>query len=203
MPRLFNGGLMSPFESYKMFLAIKMHFTTPGYDYIKYQGKVGAKIESFERRRDKFQFAKLAKKKDPLYFLVSNFVYDSPTWIGDLLTEEAENNFAEWQKKQQSLTYILTNEINMLDDDFVSYFKVKDGQHPLLLNMYKQKKLSIETLIVLNDILTFFPIWDKKLNDTIIWPSIRDKCLKYRQFIHYDKAKLKQVVKSMMTESVL
>jgi hypothetical protein len=186
-----------------MFLAIKMHFTTPGYDYIKYQGKVGAKIESFERRRDKFQFAKLAKKKDPLYFLVSNFVYDSPTWIGDLLTEEAENNFAEWQKKQQSLTYILTNEINMLDDDFVSYFKVKDGQHPLLLNMYKQKKLSIETLIVLNDILTFFPIWDKKLNDTIIWPSIRDKCLKYRQFIHYDKAKLKQVVKSMMTESVL
>jgi hypothetical protein len=60
---------MTPFESYTTFLALKNHFTTDSYDYIKYNGKVGAKPSSFDVRKDKYQFYKLSKHKDPLKYL--------------------------------------------------------------------------------------------------------------------------------------
>ena len=54
---------MTPFESYKTFLAVKSHFTT-SYDYIKYNGKVNATQSSFEVRKDKYQYYKLSKQKE-------------------------------------------------------------------------------------------------------------------------------------------
>ena len=190
---------MTPFEAYKLFLAVKMHFTQPSFDFFKYNGTIKANYESFEKRKDKFYFQKLAKQKDLKEYLVSNFVDQGVQWIGDLVSEESETVFKLWQRRNQSLTYMFTNEIFLLDEDFMSYFKVVDGQHPKLLVMYKQKKISIETLVILNDVLSFFPIWDKKIKDPIIWPSIRDKCLKYQPFIRYDKVRIKNLVKDLIS----
>lgn len=190
---------MTPFEAYKLFLAVKMHFTTPSYDMVKYNSKVNANFNSFAKRRDKYQFAKLAKHKDPLNYLVANFVDGNNKWVGELFSDEADVVYTNWLKRQQSLTYMVTNEINLLEDDLMDHFKVKDGQHPKLLVMYKRGSIHIETLTILNDILQFFPIWDKKINDTVIWPSIRDKCLKYNILLHYDKAKIKSIVRELLS----
>ena len=53
---------MTGFEVYKMYLALKQHFTKDNYDYQKYNGKVSASEKSFEERRDRFFFKKLATK---------------------------------------------------------------------------------------------------------------------------------------------
>ena len=50
-----------PFESYKLYNALKLHFETDGYDAIKYHFKTSIKPTSFFKRKDKFFFAKLAK----------------------------------------------------------------------------------------------------------------------------------------------
>jgi len=50
------------FEVYKMYLALKQHFTKDNYDYVKYRGKVTASEKSFEERRDRYFFKKLATK---------------------------------------------------------------------------------------------------------------------------------------------
>lgn len=189
---------VTPFEAYKLFMAIKTHFTNPKFDYFQYNGKVAASISAFEQRRDRYQFAKLARLKDPQSYLVANFVAGSPKWIGDVLSDDSEKIYTDWLRRIESLTYLVTREIKQLDDDFISFFKVKDGQHPRLLKLHLQGKISIETLVILNDLLRFFPIWDKKINDTVIWPSVRDRCLKYRQFLHYDRAKIKPLVKDLM-----
>ena len=87
---------MTPFETYKLFLAIKAHFTNPKYDFFKYNGKVSASLDSFNRRRDKFHFAKLAKHKDPVGYLVSQYITGNFTgWVGDLFTEEAGRVYTE------------------------------------------------------------------------------------------------------------
>lgn len=190
---------MTSFEAYCLYMSLKMHFTSSSYDFFKYNGKVNAKVDAFERRRDKYFFQKLAKKRNLQDFLVANFIKSDVQWVGDLISDDAEANYAEWQKRHESLTYMLRTEIEQLEDEFISFFRVKGGQHPKLLTMYAQGKISLETLTVLNDILDFFPIWDKKIVDPVIWPSVRDKSLKYRQFIHYDRAKTKTLVKSLMT----
>lgn len=192
---------MNSYEAYQLFLAIKMHFTTNSYDFSKYGGKVRTNVQAFEKRRDKFFFQKLAKKKNLQDFLVANYVKGNVEWIGDLASDEAEAIYTEWLKRTESLSYNLKNELSQLEDDFISFFRVKGGQHPPLLTLYQRGKISLETLTILNDILDFFSIWDKKIVDPVIWPSIRDRSLKYRQFIQYDHAKTKKLVKSLMTAS--
>jgi hypothetical protein len=186
---------MSPFESYRTFLAVKNHFTTDSYDYIKYNGKIGASQSSFETRKDKYQFYKLSKHKDPLKYLVANFVDGDLKWVGDLFNDESEKVYAEWLKRQQSLTYIFEQDLNKLLTDFDDNVIVKNGQHPYLLKQYLRRQVSIETIVILNDILGFFGHWNKKIEDSVLWPSIYKKLSKYKPFFHYDAFKCRKILK--------
>lgn len=186
---------MTPFESYRTFLAIKNHFTTDSYDYIKYNGKIGASQTSFETRKDKYQFYKLSKHKDPLKYLVANFVDGDLKWVGDLFNDESEKVYSEWLKRQQSLSYIFEQDLNKLLTDFDDNVIVKNGQHPYLLKQYLRRQVSIETIIILNDILGFFGHWNKKIDDSVLWPSIYKKLSKYKPFFHYDVFKCRKILK--------
>ena len=55
---------MTPYECYNEYLALKNHFTKPEYDYIKYQGKLRTKVDTFQKRKDRIFFEKLAKHED-------------------------------------------------------------------------------------------------------------------------------------------
>lgn len=192
--------MMTPFEAYKLFIAIKMHFTQPNYDFFKYNGKVNANLDSFNRRRDKYHFAKLAKHKDPTGYLVAQYTTGNfSRWVGDLFTEEAERTYTQYLARQQSITYNFQSDLGKLEEGFISRFKVKDGQHPEALVLFRRGGISIETFTILNDVLNFFELWDTRIDDTVIWPSIRERCLKYRPFLHYDRAKIKSLIRPLIS----
>ena len=186
---------MTPYETYQKFLAFKMHFTT-NYNYVKYQGKVRANPKSFDMRPDKYQFLKLSKHKDVEHFIIANFVDNKVQWVGDLVSDKADACYDEWIKRQQSLTYNFTSDLNKLLTLFDKNLIVENGQHPPLLKLYMRKEISIETLIILNDIVGFFPHWNKKIDDSFLWPSVYTKCLKYKPFLHYDMQKYKTILKN-------
>jgi len=186
---------MTPFESYKSFLAVKSHFTSDSYDYVKYNGKVNASSTSFETRKDKYQFYKLSKHKNPLQYLVANFVDGDLKWIGDLFDDKSEKVYADWLKRQQSISYIFEQDLNKLLTLFDDNVIVKNGQHPYLLKQYLRREISIETIIILNDILGFFGHWNKKIEDGVLWPSIYKKLSKYKPFFHYDMFKCRKILK--------
>lgn len=190
------SSAVSPFEAYQTYLALKQHFTKPSYDFFKYNGKVKVQQSSFEVRKDKYQFYKLSKHKDPLNYLVSNFVYNDIKWIGDLFSDPSKDTYTQWQKYQQSITYNFTNELNKLLTNFNENFIVTNGQHPHLLKLYRTHEISLETLIILDDILGFNKYWNKEIKDTILWPSIYQKMVKYKPFISYDKIKCRKILKS-------
>lgn len=187
---------MDAFEAYKHYLALKSHFTSKTYDYFKYNGAVRAKRESFEQRRDKYFFQKLAKHKDLTNFLVSIFVYGKKDiWVGDLLNNEhTEQLYQRWQRVKQSMTYVFMSDLEKFNDDLLSSFVVEDGQHPHALKLLLQDEIQIETFIILNDIMRFTPAWNRQINDTIVWPEIRQRCKKYHPFMEYDKEKCKKVL---------
>lgn len=187
---------MEPFEAYKKYLALKQHFTKLNYDYFKYNGKVNAKQNTFEVRKDKYMFYKLSKKKDVEGYLISNFIENEDIWIGDLLSSDSEKTYLNWLKKQQSLTYIFENEINKLKDDLNENIVVKHGQYPHMLKMFFQKEISLETLVISNDILNFFNHWKNKIEDPVIWPNLYNKCLKYKSFLTYDRKKYADILKN-------
>ena len=194
------------FDAYKTFRALKQHFTS-SYDYFKYNGKVKAKIESFLKRKDKFFFRKLQKKysKDELVeFFVSNFIINGDNWIGSLVSQESEDNYATWRKNKESISYNYSNELSLLYDYCLSndiscnqLVLVEDCNHPILLRLLLQNKISLETVIILDDILRFTRYWNAKLDD-IIWDEKKRLIYKYRSFIQYDLDKCKKLTKEIL-----
>ena len=78
---------MEPFDAYKYYMAIKLHFESDSYDAPKYNFKTSISPQSFWKRRDKYHFAKLSRKfnkPDELVdFYISQFV-NGNKWIGDM-----------------------------------------------------------------------------------------------------------------------
>lgn len=187
--------MMSSFEVYQTYLALKNHFTKQNYDFHKYNGKVPVKVSSFETRKDKYFFQRLTKKKDPFSYMLANFVDTEVNWVGDLDQEQGEERYKDWLKRNQSLTYIFRQDLDKLHDDFDQNVLVKNGERPYLLQLYCQREICIETLIIINDLVSCFKHWHKNIEDPVIWPTISMKCYKYRPFMNYDKEKCKKILR--------
>ena len=196
----------SGFSSFALYNALRLHFSSDSYDYFKYHGKTNVTKRSFATRKDKYAFYKLSRKyslEELKQFYVANFITKEIAWVGELTGPEGEENFKKWQKRNQSLTYNFENDIiNLLDEVSTAdeLLIVKPGKYPLLLQAAMEESITIETLIILNDIMNFFPMWTKKIDDDIIWPAFKRRCLKYSPFVMYDKKKLKGILVEKMKE---
>jgi hypothetical protein len=185
---------MDAFEAYKLYLALKSHFSNKNYDYFKYGGRTRASKSTFEKRSDRYFFHKLSKRKDVLEFLVSNFVYNNDGWVGNLIQNtEAEKYYARFLKTKESLTYVYINDLDKLNDNFDSNFAVVDGQHPILLKLLLRGDIAIETFIILDDLVNFSRKWNRRIEENVIWPQVNLKCKKYKPFITFDRDKVKKI----------
>lgn len=187
---------MTPFEAFQEYLALKQHFSSDSYDYIKYGGKVSAKQDTFEKRRDKYQFYKLSKKIDVSGYLVANFIHNHKLWVGDLNSKSCEDTYSKWKSRQESLSYKFKTDLEKLDDDFNSNFKIIDGQYPPIIRKYQFDEISLETLVILNKIVNFLPHWNDKISDTIVWPELKKRIEKYTPFVSFDEKKFKEITKN-------
>ena len=186
---------MSAFECYQEYLALKNHFSKPTYDYFRYNGKMKVNVSSFEKRKDKLFFQKLAKHPDVHNFLIANLSENEKSWIRELAySEEAEKTYKSWLKRQQSLSYVFKQELGNLDTRFNENLICRDNEHPFLLKLYLGKQVSLDTLCLLLDISGAKKHWDSKMQYDLIWDSIRIKVEKYSPFITYDKDKIKNIV---------
>jgi len=121
------------FDVFKVYLAIKLHFTTESYDYHKYEGKVNCKLDTFTKRNDRYFFHKLStryNKDDILDFFVSNFLIDSNKWIGNLTRNDGKDVYLDWKKRKESFEYYFRNDcVSILNDFNTRNLSFNDGFH--------------------------------------------------------------------------
>ena len=186
---------MSAFECFQQYNALKLHFTKPEYDYFRYNGKSRVSSKSFDTRKDKLFFMKLAKHNDPVNYILSNLLENNKLWVRDLAyNKEAEDRYKDWQKRQQSLTYVFTQELSKLNEDFDTNFKSEDHNHPYVVRLFLQKEISLETLVVLVDLVKCQKYWSRKHEYDPVIEDLLLKIQKYRPFLHYDNNKIKRIV---------
>ena len=87
------------------------------------------------------------------------------------------------KKHIQSLSYNFEQELSPHVDDFEKLFEVPEGSHPLLLKEYFGKRVSLETLIILNELVQYEKNWDKKMSEDLFWPDIKKLMNDYRKFL--------------------
>ncbi len=188
---------MNGYDLYCTYQAIKLHFTSESYNFFHYDGKTRVSIDAFQKRRDKFLFHRLARKyrdDEMVPFLVANFVHSDDNWTKSLLEDEAEETYKDWKRTTDSMSKIYVEDLQKIatKETFNDLFKVEDGQFPKLLVAFLQKDVTIETMVILNNIFDFIRIWDKKISDDIIYPKVSRKIRKYGAFlaVNVDKYKL-------------
>lgn len=193
---------MEAYEAYKTYVALKNHFTSKTYDYFKYNGRTRASKTTFEKRNDKYFFHKLAKRKDVVDYLVANFVYagTTDTWVGDLINNErSDKQYLKMIKTRESLSYLFSQDLDELNDEFDTNFAVIEGQHPLLLRKYLQGDICIETMVILDDLVHYMKKWNRRITDTVLWPQVYLRCKKYKPFFTYDVDKMRKIVLDKFT----
>tara|TARA_B100000902_G_scaffold377998_1_gene410787 strand:- start:319 stop:909 length:591 start_codon:yes stop_codon:yes gene_type:complete len=196
--------MKDPFESYKLYNALKLHFETDNYDAVKYNFKTSVKPQSFFKRKDKYFFAKIANTYDNLIeFYVANFKNDVK-YVGDMLNEGGERYYRDHKKVLESLSYTFENDINKLaeDNQFDSLLEANDNEHPLIIQLWMQDEIHLETVVIVDSITGFMDRESKKISETIIWPDIYRKITKYKPFVKFNKDRCISVLKKSFTNTL-
>ena len=193
--------MMTEFEAYQNYLALKLHFLDSNYDYIKYNGKVSASVDSFKSRKDKYQFLKLSKKlsdEQITEYYIANFIRNKK-WIGEF----DQQNWNEHKRITQSLEYIFINDVEKLltlEPEFDIIFNCDKGNHPKLLKAYLGKKICLETLVIFEKLLHYRKQFDREITETFIWPNTSRLIEKYEPFVEADVSKCRLMLKEKVKE---
>jgi len=195
------------FEVFKLYLAVKLHFTTDTYDYEEYGGKVNCKLETFTKRNDRYFFHKLSKRyneRDILDYFVANFTLNSGKWIGNLIQNDGREIYLDFKKRKESFGYHFRSDLVAINNDFnnrgLSFddgFLCSGGQHPRLLRLLIQKRASFQTIVALNYFLSFTKNWDKEITENVVWPKISSTIAKLKPFVNFNITECKLIMKEV------
>ena len=199
---------MNGFEVYKIYLAIKLHFTSKNqsYDFHKHNGRTTARLETFTKRRDRYFFHKLSKSYNDnsiVDYFLSNFVSNTNLWVGDIIGKSGDDHYKEWSKKLEALFYYYEQDLEyMLEQniEFDDIFTSKNGQHPPILKMFLSKRINFETFIILDDILSFTKQLNKNITEKVLWPKLYDRMIRYKPFLKYNVTKYKKTLRDKLKE---
>jgi len=195
------------FDVYRTYLAFKQHFTNPRFDFFQYDGKVKAKEETYQQRSDFWFFETLAKKlkdQEVLEYMLASFVSsEDPSKVHiSLIKRSGKDLWMDWQKRQSSLRYSFEQDLNavvqLMETKAYSFNNLFEtlGQHPPILKLYINKRISLESLIILDMILGFTKQWDKDLIDPL-WEQVSFKIKKYKPFLSINTMQYRKVVKEV------
>ena len=194
------------FDVFRMYLAMKLHFTKENYDYFESNGKARANEENYQQRNDFYFFETLARKytKEEIQELLfaSFFVSEEPSkvWIGSI-KKSGKDCWLAWKKAQQSLTYTFEQDTKSMVGvmategyTFNTFLSSVEQTHPPLLKLLIKRRVNLETFIVMDIVLGFTKQWDKNLHDPL-WENISLKVKKIKPFLSIDSNKYRHILK--------
>lgn len=199
---------ITPFDAYRYYQSIKLHFSSGTYSAVKYNFKTSCNERTFWSRRDKYFFAKAAKKfnnpNELIAYYIAFFVHSKGTaWIGDIVNGD-QDIYTRWQKSIQSLHYNFKCDLQKLielypDYTFDDFLRQKSHEElPTIIVEMRRENIAIETVVVLHKLTSM--INNVVFNDTIFWPDVKNLLIRYSEFvIIHDKSKYINTIKTLFS----
>ena len=192
---------MEPIDVYLMYCAMKAHFGKSDYDFVTYKGKTRIKRDTFYKRKDRSFFVRLSRKyKTELEiknYFVANFIKDKKGYIANFSNE----NYESWKLKRQGFFDMFDVEMTPLVQAFENLFRIEKNQHPKLMKEFLGGRVSLETMIILEELVSYKKAWDKQLEDDIIWLDLRNLMDNYERFLTIDQEQYKIRLLKLIEES--
>ena len=202
------------FKAWKTYHGMYLHFTST-YDYFKYFGNASwGTITSMEKYFAKFEhqtgfswqrgfFTSLGKKFDVELDLI--YYYLSQMTRSKMYpTEFLDDYFDEYKSKMDSFSLHLQRNMKVVveymkeyDMKFNELFECRGINHPPILKLLLGGDISLETFTVLDIILGFTKILDKKLIDPI-WRDQKALCYNYKPFLEVNVNEKRKLIKDVL-----
>jgi hypothetical protein len=185
---------MNGFEAYVTYNSFKLHFKQPKYDFFLYQGKTRLTIQSYEKRKDRYQFEKIASRYSLEKFLMKLLVAQKSNqnfWIGDVITKQNEDEYLIWKGYLEGFkTYFFADDISKIktlmmtsEKSFGDLIDIENQIHPLFFKMLIRKAITPETFICLDQVLGFCEKMNNRKEEDSIWADYFFFLTKYYPFV--------------------
>ena len=199
--------MITGFRCYKYYISIKLHFTKDNYNVFETRGNVKGSEQAFIARNDRYLFERIARKhqtdREVIKYFVANFSYGNDAVVYN--ENDAEDNLQEFTRRRESLTRVFENDLNEVvlqkEKNNLSrkqIFEFNLDSYPLLLKMYIGKKVTIETMFLLNKLDGYLNLWHN--SSMLLWEEERRRIEKLEGFVKFDAPKLSQIYASFMEE---
>jgi len=205
------------FRAWKTYHGMYLHFTG-SYDYFKYFGNASwGTLLSMEKYFAKYEhqtgfswqrgfFTSLGKKMTKEHDLI--YYYLSQLTRGKMYPSEfLDDYYDEYRIKMESFTLHLQRNMKVVveymkeyDLKFNELFECRGINHPPILKLLLGEDISLETFTVLDIILGFTKIVDKKLIDPI-WRDQKTLCYNYKPFLEVNVDEKRRLIRKVLNEN--
>jgi len=205
------------FRAWKTYHGMYLHFTG-SYDYFKYFGNAPwGTIASMEKYFAKYEHQtgfswqrgfftslgkKMTKEHDLIYYYLSQLTRGK-----NYPSEFLDDYYDEYRIKMESFTLHLQRNMKVIveymkeyDMKFNELFECDGINHPPILKLLLGEDISLETFTVLDIILGFTKIVDKKLIDPI-WRDQKTLCYNYKPFLEVNVDEKRRLIRKVLNEN--
>jgi len=205
------------FRAWKTYHGMYLHFTG-SYDYFKYFGNAPwGTIASMEKYFAKYEHQtgfswqrgfftslgkKMTKEHDLIYYYLSQLTRGK-----NYPSEFLDDYYDEYRIKMESFTLHLQRNMKVIveymkeyDMKFNELFECDGINHPPILKLLLGEDISLETFTVLDIILGFTKIVDKKLIDPI-WRDQKILCYNYKPFLEVNVDEKRRLIRKVLNEN--
>ncbi len=185
---------MTGYEAFVLHHAVNLHFNR-SYDCWKYNFKTNVTEKTYWKRPDKFQLTKIGKRfknKDDIIMYFAAHQVAGNKYSGDMIRDE--ETYTQFLKRIDSISYLFRNELEEISDvKFDSLLEIKDT-YPKIIQLHLEGTVSLETVCIINRLTGFIDKVNKQITETILWPDLYQKILKYQSFLKFDDSKMKRII---------
>ena len=189
---------MNGYQAYQIYQSLKLHFTRPSYNAVKYNFRTSIRQSTFENRRDRYFFEKLSRRYDQeqlIHYFTANFICDSNVWIGNM----TDDIYRDYTSRHDKLTYTFTQDMKTMANQGHTLEAIcttdDNGSNNPLLEALRTDEVHSESVILLDLLVRFLKRLRSDLSDPLgINIDLIDMLQKYglimqRRILPLDKAK--------------
>ncbi len=189
---------MTPYEVYRFYLAIKLHFTTEKYDVFEHRGRLkGENQEKFESSGLNTKFRHLAKKlatpHDAVQYFVACFAYDANVFE----TDQADAADRLWRSNKERSTQLILDDIEKLIDNYGSVEATLENDPCKLQSLVSGAHINVETAVALNRRFKFTDTW----KNNFAYKGLAVKIMKLDKFVKYREEKVNEILNCHVEEA--
>lgn len=184
-------------EAYKLYMALRLHFTTDRYNISETKGRVRVSAKSLDKNPklryflDKYRL-KYPNKTDFVHFLVANFVYGDH-WGSVYEGTEHVEHYQRFTRSLDKLSYQFSEDLKAL--------RLAGYDHPsqflsgtIIQKLYYSKHISLESVVILDKLYAFT---DHVSTEDPLWKAFARLIRKYSPFLKTDREKLRSIVSAV------